>query len=121
MPNDRAGSRGSPDIRFVFSVMRTRPEISLFWFLLARDILKLASGRFIVHTSALPRRLCDRIAAVSRPSSGLLESLIERQNSSSTSETRPVVTTGVFGASTGGFHVGKAGLHPPLADLMGAM
>jgi hypothetical protein len=63
MPNDRAGSRGSPDIRFVFSVMRTRPEVSLSWFLFASDILKLASGRFIVHTSALPRQLCDRIAA----------------------------------------------------------
>jgi hypothetical protein len=118
MPNDRAGSRGSPDIRFVFSVMRTRPEVSLFWFLFASDILKLASGRFIVHTSALTRRLCDRFVAVSRPSSGLLESLIERQNSSSTSETRPVVT---MGASTGGFHFGKAGLYRPLADLMGAM
>jgi hypothetical protein len=63
MPNDPVDPRGNPDSRFVFSVIGTRLEASLSWFLFASDIPKHASGRFIVHTSALPRRLCDSIAA----------------------------------------------------------
>jgi len=55
MPNDPAGSRGSPDIRFVFSVMGTRRTASLSWFLFASDIPKHASGRFIVAVATALR------------------------------------------------------------------
>jgi hypothetical protein len=42
-------------------VTETRPGyFALFWFLLASDFLKHASGRFVVRRSAMRRRLCDR-------------------------------------------------------------
>src|SRR5207248_7974859 len=48
-------------------MIETRPgRFALFAFFLSSDILKRASGRFLVRTSALRRPLCDRETSARR-------------------------------------------------------
>ncbi|MBU6463794.1 MAG: hypothetical protein KGR71_14530 [Proteobacteria bacterium] len=78
MPGDPMLRRDIPDSRFAFSVTEIRPNPTHFLlFFSLNNAGRRSSGRFIVSTSAFPRRQCDGSAITATRTGSPMATLIE--------------------------------------------